>query len=81
MKDQNIIGIGSPVRVYNSLSRQKETLVTRVAGQLGIYVCGMTVYDYCHLGHARVLVVFDSIVRYLRSLGVQVRYIRNITDI
>jgi cysteinyl-tRNA synthetase len=81
MKDQNIIGIESPVRIYNSLSRQKEIFRTRVAGRVNIYVCGMTVYDYCHLGHARVLVVFDSIVRYFRSLGVAVHYVRNITDI
>ena len=81
MKDQNIIGIDSPVRIYNSLSRQKEIVRTRVAGEVNIYVCGMTVYDYCHLGHARVLVVFDSLVRYFRSLGVAVRYVRNITDI
>ena len=81
MKDQNIIGIDSPVRIYNSLSRQKEIVRTRVAGEVNIYVCGMTVYDYCHLGHARVLVVFDSLVRYFRSLGVVVRYVRNITDI
>ena len=81
MKDQNIIGIGSPVRVYNSLSRKKEVFRTRVAGKVNMYVCGMTVYDYCHLGHARVLVVFDSVVRYFRSLGVAVRYVRNITDI
>jgi cysteinyl-tRNA synthetase len=81
MKDQNIIGVDSPVRIYNSLSRQKEIFRTRVAREVNIYVCGMTVYDYCHLGHARVLVVFDSVVRYFRSLGVTVRYVRNITDI
>ena len=46
-----------------------------------MYVCGMTVYDYCHLGHARVMVAFDVIVRYLRSIGYQVSYIRNITDL
>ena len=46
-----------------------------------MYVCGMTVYDYCHLGHARVLVAFDVVVRYLRSLGYRVTYVRNITDI
>lgn len=81
MKDQNIIGFDSPVRIYNSLSRQKEIFRTRVVGKVNIYVCGMTVYDYCHLGHARVLVVFDSVVRYFRSLGIAVRYVRNITDI
>jgi cysteinyl-tRNA synthetase len=81
MKDENTIGINSPVQIYNSLSRQKEVFRARVSGSVGIYVCGMTVYDYCHLGHARVLVVFDSLVRYFRSLGVSVRYVRNITDI
>ena len=81
MKDQNIIGIDSPVRIYNSLSRQKEVFRSQVAGKVNMYVCGMTVYDYCHLGHARVLVVFESVVRYFRSLGVAVRYVRNITDI
>jgi cysteinyl-tRNA synthetase len=81
MKDQNTISIDSPVRIYNSLSGEKEIFRTRVAGKVNIYVCGMTVYDYCHLGHARVLVVFDSVVRYFRSLGVAVRYVRNITDI
>jgi cysteinyl-tRNA synthetase len=81
MKDQNIIGLNSPVRIYNSLSRKKEIVRARVAGKINIYVCGMTVYDYCHLGHARVLVVFDSVVRYFRSLGIAVRYVRNITDI
>jgi cysteinyl-tRNA synthetase len=81
MKDQNIIGFDSPVRIYNSLSRQKEVFRSRMAGKVNIYVCGMTVYDYCHLGHARVLVVFDSVVRYFRSLGIVVRYVRNITDI
>ena len=81
MKDQNIIGIDSPVRIYNSFSRQKEVFRSQVAGKVNMYVCGMTVYDYCHLGHARVLVVFDSVVRYFSSLGVAVRYGRNITDI
>lgn len=50
-------------------------------GKVGMYVCGMTVYDYCHLGHARVMVVFDVVVRYLRTLGYNVTYVRNITDI
>jgi cysteinyl-tRNA synthetase len=67
--------------LYNSESRQKVEFVPRVAGQIGLYVCGMTVYDYCHIGHARVMVAFDYIVRFLRSQGWQVNYIRNITDI
>jgi len=69
------------LRVYNSLTRAKQEFVPIEPGKVRIYVCGMTVYDLCHLGHARVLVVFDVIVRHLRSLGYQVTYVRNITDI
>jgi cysteinyl-tRNA synthetase len=69
------------LQVYNSLSRRKETFTPMDPGRVRMYVCGMTVYDYCHLGHARVLVVFDVIVRYLRSRGLEVTYVRNITDI
>ncbi len=69
------------LKLFNSLSRSKETFVPIEAGKVRLYVCGMTVYDYCHLGHARVLVVFDIIVRHLRSLGYAVTYVRNITDI
>lgn len=69
------------IKIYNTLTRRKEKLSPRKAGEVGIYVCGMTVYDYCHLGHARVLVVFDNIVRYLRATGLNVKYVRNITDI
>jgi cysteinyl-tRNA synthetase len=67
--------------LYNSELRRKVEFVPRVAGQIGLYVCGMTVYDYCHIGHARVMVGFDYIVRFLRSQGWQVSYVRNITDI
>jgi cysteinyl-tRNA synthetase len=67
--------------IYNSLTRQKEPLKTIEPGHVRMYVCGMTVYDYCHLGHARVMVVFDVVVRYLRALGYRVTYVRNITDI
>lgn len=67
--------------LYNSELRRKVEFVPRVAGQIGLYVCGMTVYDYCHIGHARVMVGFDYIVRFLRSQGWQVQYVRNITDI
>ncbi|NJO16174.1 MAG: cysteine--tRNA ligase [Thioploca sp.] len=67
--------------IYNSLTRQKQPFIPIQAGKIGLYVCGMTVYDYCHIGHARVIVVFDTVVRYLRSLGYHVTYIRNITDI
>jgi cysteinyl-tRNA synthetase len=69
------------LKLYNSLTRAKETFVPIEPGKVRMYVCGMTVYDYCHLGHARVLVVFDVIVRHLRSLGYEVTYVRNITDI
>ncbi len=67
--------------LYNSELRRKVDFVPRVEGQIGLYVCGMTVYDYCHIGHARVMVAFDYIVRFLRAQGWQVNYIRNITDI
>ncbi len=69
------------LQIYNSLTRKKEVFVPIEAGKVRLYVCGMTVYDYCHVGHARVMVVFDVVVRYLRSLGYQVTYVRNITDI
>ncbi len=66
---------------YNSLTRRKESFIPINPGYVGLYVCGMTVYDYCHLGHARVLVVFDMLVRWLRASGFRVTYVRNITDI
>jgi cysteinyl-tRNA synthetase len=69
------------LQIHNSLSGRKETFRPIVAGKVGMYVCGVTVYDYCHVGHARFLVVFDTVRRYLRHLGYQVRYVRNITDI
>ncbi len=69
------------MKIYNSLSKRKEELVTIEPNKLRMYVCGMTVYDLCHLGHARVLVVFDMITRYFRHLGYDVTYVRNITDI
>lgn len=69
------------LQIYNTLTRQKETFKPLVAGKVGLYVCGMTVYDFCHLGHARVMVAFDVIVRYMRHIGLEVNYIRNITDI
>jgi cysteinyl-tRNA synthetase len=69
------------LKIYNSLSKQKETFTPIDPGKVRMYVCGMTVYDYCHVGHARVLVVFDVVYRYLRYLGLDVTYVRNITDI
>lgn len=69
------------LQIYNTLTRQKETFKPLVAGKVGMYVCGMTVYDFCHLGHARVMVAFDVIARYLRHRGYEVNYVRNITDI
>ena len=69
------------IRIYNTLSQKKEEFKAIEPGKVGIYVCGMTVYDYCHLGHARVLVAFDVITRYLRHSGFDVNYVRNITDI
>ncbi|VFN05926.1 MAG: cysteinyl-tRNA synthetase [Candidatus Kentron sp. G] len=69
------------LKIFNSLTNRKEPFRPITPGKVGIYVCGMTVYDYCHVGHARVLVIFDIIVRYLRSLGLDVTYVRNITDI
>lgn len=69
------------LKIYNTLTRSKEIFTPRVAGKVGLYVCGMTVYDYCHVGHARVMVVFDTVTRYLRYLDYEVTYVRNITDI
>ena len=69
------------LQIYNSLTREKQLFVPLKGNQVRIYVCGMTVYDYCHLGHARSMVSFDIIVRYLQSIGYEVNYVRNITDI
>jgi cysteinyl-tRNA synthetase len=69
------------LKLYNDLSNRKETFQPLQTGKVRMYVCGMTVYDLCHLGHARVMVVFDVVYRYLRSSGYEVSYIRNITDI
>lgn len=69
------------LRIYNTLTNKKEEFTPIEPGKVKMYVCGMTVYDFCHIGHARVLVVFDMVVRYLRSIGYDVTYIRNITDI
>jgi cysteinyl-tRNA synthetase len=69
------------LRIHNSLKRQKQVFVPLEAGKVRMYVCGVTVYDYCHLGHARFMIVFDLVQRWLRALGYQVTYVRNITDI
>ncbi|MFT5722082.1 MAG: cysteinyl-tRNA synthetase [Motiliproteus sp.] len=69
------------LQIYNTLTGQKELFTPIEPGKVRMYVCGMTVYDYCHLGHARVLVAFDVITRYLRSSGYSVHYVRNITDV
>ncbi len=69
------------LKIFNTLTSHKDTFVPIDAGKVRMYVCGMTVYDYCHLGHARVMVVFDVVVRYLRALGFEVTYVRNVTDV
>ncbi|MEK7816082.1 MAG: class I tRNA ligase family protein, partial [Pseudomonadota bacterium] len=69
------------LQIHNSLTKKKEPFTPLVPGKVRMYVCGMTVYDYCHVGHARVMVVFDAVVRYLRARGYDVTYVRNITDI
>ncbi len=69
------------LKIYNTLAREKQTFIPIIAGKVSMYVCGMTVYDYCHLGHARVMIVFDMVTRWLRATGYDVTYVRNITDI
>ena len=69
------------LKIYNTLTRNKEDFVPIVPNHIGMYVCGVTIYDLCHIGHARTFVCFDVIVRYLRYRGYEVKYVRNITDI
>ncbi len=69
------------LNIYNTLARQKQPFTPIIAGKVSMYVCGMTVYDFCHLGHARVMVVFDMVSRWLRASQYEVIYVRNITDI
>ena len=69
------------LRIHNTLAREKQDFTPIRPGEVRIYVCGMTVYDYCHLGHARMLVAFDIVRRWLRASGYRVTYVRNITDI
>src|SRR3972149_7791627 len=69
------------LKVYNTYSRQKEEFKPLEPGRVKMYVCGVTAYDLCHVGHLRAMVVFDLIYRYLRHLGYQVDYVRNFTDV
>ncbi len=71
----------SQLKIYNTLARDKQEFVPIVAGKVGMYVCGMTIYDYCHVGHARMMMAFDVIYRWLKASGYDVTYVRNITDI
>ncbi|MCL6746821.1 MULTISPECIES: cysteine--tRNA ligase [Kosakonia] len=69
------------LKIFNTLTRQKEEFKPIHAGEVGMYVCGITVYDLCHIGHGRTFVAFDVVSRYLRFLGYKLKYVRNITDI
>ena len=69
------------LRVYNTATRTKEDFIPLRNGEVGMYVCGVTVYDLCHIGHARSAIVFDVLVRYLRARGFHVTYVRNFTDV
>lgn len=71
----------APIQLYNSLTNKLEPLKTREPGKVAMYVCGMTVYDYCHIGHARAMLTFDLVVRHLRHRGLEVNYVRNHTDV
>ena len=70
-----------PLKIYNSLTKEKEIFKPIRANEVSMYVCGMTVYDYCHIGHARLMIVFDVVARYLRYAGYNLYYVQNITDI
>ena len=69
------------LKIYNTLTRQKEQFKPLIPGKIGMYVCGVTIYDYCHIGHGRTFVAFDTVARYLRFSGYDLKYIRNITDV
>ncbi len=71
----------SHLKIYNTLAREKQVFVPIVPGKVGMYVCGMTIYDYCHIGHARMMMAFDVVYRWLKASGYEVTYVRNITDI
>ena len=69
------------LRIYNTLSREIEQFSPLVPGHVRMYVCGMTIYDFCHIGHARMMMAFDVVQRWLKASGLKVTYVRNITDI
>ena len=69
------------LKIYNTLTRQKDEFKPIQPGKVGMYVCGVTIYDLCHIGHGRTFVAFDVVVRYLRYLGYDVTFVRNITDV
>ena len=69
------------LRIHNTLTRRQEVFTPMVPGQVRMYVCGMTIYDLCHMGHARMMMAFDVVYRWLKSSGYAVTYVRNITDI
>lgn len=69
------------LKIFNTLSRQKEEFKPIHPGQVGMYVCGITIYDLCHIGHGRTFVAFDVVARYLRYLGYSLKYVRNVTDV
>lgn len=71
----------SQLKIYNTLARDKQVFVPKQPGKISMYVCGMTVYDYCHVGHARMMMAFDVIYRWFKASGYEVKYVRNITDI
>jgi cysteinyl-tRNA synthetase len=81
LRSPNYIESMSQLKIYNTLARDKQAFVPMVPGKVGMYVCGITVYDYCHVGHARMMVVFDYIYRWLMASGYDVKFVRNITDI
>jgi cysteinyl-tRNA synthetase len=71
----------SELHIHNTLTRKKEAFVPIHAGKVGMYVCGPTVYDYFHIGNARSFSAFDMVARWLRAMGFQVTYVRNVTDV
>ena len=81
MRGLNNSKLNVMLRIFNSLTGKKQEFKPIEPGKVRMYVCGMTVYDFCHIGHARVMVVFDMVSQYMRSIGLDVTYVRNITDI